>query len=102
MRKRHRSIVKILMKVYDNTSFMNSKRVLQPYEEIQGRLTELAVESDDSLVAAIGRFEIRLPLQLKSKLEPFLGCKIALIRADLAPQDYRYYLIKDSDGGSAH
>jgi hypothetical protein len=89
------------MKGYNNTSSMNSKRILQPYEEIQGRLTDLAEESG-ALVAAIGRFEIRLPLQLKSKLEPFLGRKIALLRTDLAPQDYRYRLIKDSDGGSDH
>jgi hypothetical protein len=78
---------------------MNSWKVLQPYEEIQGRLNQL-VEESGILVATIGRFEIQLPLELKVKLEPILGRKIGLLRTDLAPVDYRYRLIKDSDGGS--
>lgn len=79
---------------------MHSRKLLQPYEEIQGRLTEL-VEESDALIATIGQFEIRIPLELKSKLEPILGRKIALLRTDLSPQDFRCRLSKNSYGGSA-
>ena len=75
---------------------MNSARILRPYEEVQGRLTDLE-ENAGALLAVIGQVKIWLPVEMKTKLEPFLEYRIALIRTDHAPPDYRYRLIGGSD-----
>jgi hypothetical protein len=72
---------------------MTSGKTLQPYEEVWGRLTDLA-EDSSSLLAVIGQVRVRLPLEMKSKLEPLLGYRVALLRTDLASQDYRCRMIE--------
>jgi hypothetical protein len=67
---------------------MKSVRTLLPYEEIQGPFTGLEVEPD-AILSVIGKIRVRLPLEMKSELEPMIGQWIALLRTDLAPQDYR-------------
>ncbi len=78
------------------SSFMNPAKILLPYEEVQGSLTDLEEDSGD-LLAVIGRMRIWLPIEMKTKLEPLLEYRIAIIRTDLAPQDYRCRLIEGTD-----
>ena len=78
---------------------MKSVRMLLPYEEVQGRLTSIEV-GPDAILGVIGRVRVRLPLGMKSELEQMIGQCIALLRTDLAPQDYRCRMIMLSAGES--
>jgi hypothetical protein len=78
-------------------SCIDSMHILEPYEEVVGRLLE--VSSDRAfLIARFGKISIGLPLEMDNLIRPLVGQEIKILRTDL-PQ--KQYLIRTSSSQSA-
>lgn len=60
---------------------------LSPYEEADGTLYELIVD-DEFMRARLSGMVLVLPREMDSKLRPFLGTRIGILRTDLPGEEY--------------
>ena len=71
---------------------------LAHFEEALGTLRELE-KDQDILVAQISQIRIALPNSLEQELRPLVGCRLAILRTDIASKPYLFRILdpKPSD-----
>jgi hypothetical protein len=72
---------------------MQQNRILRIWEVCRGNLQKVSTDECD-IIASIDGLSISLPCELLLALQPYIGCRIGILRTDITGKEYLIRVIQ--------